>query len=126
MILTFPANTAHLEMLGEFIKSLCAEHSRLMAIELAVTEIVVNAIKHGGASFCIVSVNNEGDLYMVIEDNGKAFNPLDPPTLPLNELREGGYGLAIVQQVTDHMHYERSNNHNKLTLKFRNAPNLGG
>ena len=126
MILSFPANTAHLEMLGEFIKSLCAEHSKLMAIELAVTEVVVNAIKHGGASFCTVSANNEEDCCLVIEDDGKAFNPLESVALPLNELRGGGYGLAIVQQVTSNMHYERNNNHNKLVLKFKNTPNFGG
>ncbi len=128
MILSFPANTSHLEKLGEFLKSLCGGHPKLMAIELAVTEIVVNAIKHGEASFCTVKVTDKRDTcYIVVEDNGAAFNPLESSILPLGELRGGGYGIAIVQQVTDHLCYNYSHKYNKLTLKFRNSlTNSGG
>ncbi len=102
-------------------------HSKLMAIELAVSEVVINAIKHGGATSCKVSFANERDLYCImVEDNGTPFNPLEPTVLPLGELRGGGYGLAIVQQVTDHLCYEHNNKSNKLTLKFRNTPHTGG
>lgn len=143
MTLCFSTKTIYLEKLGEFLKSLCPTHPKLVAIELAVTEIVVNVIKHSGASFCKVSVcseklnqtlnnqksstipNKEVLCEVIVEDNGTAFNPLQFSLLALGELRKGGYGLAIVQQVTDDLSYEREDNNNKLILRFNNTASIG-
>jgi len=61
--------------------------SHLYAITL---EAVTNAIKHGGASEIVIELSGKDSRYqLVIEDNGKGFDP--------TSTQNGGMGLRIMQ-----------------------------
>lgn len=84
-------------------------------IELALDEIVSNAIMHGYSVNCpgkIVikaAVFDEG-LIITTQESGKDFNPfsVEDPRLdvPLTERKIGGLGIYIVKQIMDEIYFE--------------------
>ena len=115
----FPAKTEYLADLGGFLQRHCQQSDKIAIVELATTEIVVNAINHGQASYYEVYINaSNNDLEIIIIDDGLEFNPLQPTGLKLGELREGGYGLAIVQQIAQSCSYQRQAHHNYFRMVF--------
>lgn len=103
-----------------------------MQIALVVEELVVNAASYGGRApgegWVEVRIDavTEG-LRIVIEDNGKAFDPLSvsvPDTeLDLDSRAIGGLGVHFVRELTDQQSYERAGEINRITLfKRRPAP----
>ena len=117
--LSFPADTAYLTDLGLFIRAVCHRHSELVLIELTVTEMITNAIRHAHATACKVTVLQTGTHYhIVVCDNGQAFNPLLANPQPLGQLQEGGYGLAILHTTTETLNYVYETGWNQLTLSF--------
>ena len=72
-------------------------------VELLVTELVTNAIRHagvGGAGWVAVELRVSPDLVRVeVVDPGRGF---DPHTLPgAGEERGSGWGLFLVDQLSD-------------------------
>ena len=95
-------------------------------VELAVSEICTNIIKHayagetGDISGRIVLTNLS--IQIDIYDQGNSFNPnaVPPPISDPMDPAEGGYGLHIVRQIMDIAEYEadaQQGNHWKL-LKY--------
>ena len=99
---TFRAQTAQLESLSRFLQ----QHQLDTLVELGVTEIVTNAILHGNASCIRVGVDRATNHIWVL-DNGQSFSPLEAEARPMGELREGGYGMAIIHKVFQNLSYCR-------------------
>lgn len=124
--ISLPADTAELETLAKFIETHC-HHSKRILIELALIEVVVNAIEHGEASYFDVEIEDVINSYEItIKDDGKAFNPAAEQALPMGELREGGYGLGLIQQLSTNSHHSYENGKNTLTLEFEKELNHVG
>ncbi len=123
---SFSADTSELEALGKFIEAHC-QHSKRILIELALIEVVVNAIEHGQASYFDVEIEDAANAFKItINDDGKAFNPAAEEALPMGELREGGYGLGLIQQLSTSSSHSYENGKNKLTLEFEKEFNHVG
>jgi len=101
-------------------------HNELqLDILLVLEELVANIISYAfddNAEHKIVirlAVNNK-TLAVKIEDDGKAFNPLDYPTpditKPLEQRKAGGLGIFFVKELMDSIEYERKENKNILTI----------
>jgi len=98
----------------------------VMAINLVLDEVVTNVIDHGfegiaGEPEIRLTMTLEGDQLMIrVEDNGKAFDPLQaaPPDLdlPLEERPVGGLGIHIVRSVMNTVEYDRRGGRNLLTM----------
>lgn len=117
--LAFKADTSELAALGAFIRKHCQGHPQISLIELAVTEVVVNALKHGAAKHCRVSVEKTPSSFEVdVEDDGLAFDISQAVPKPMGELREHGYGLGIIHHVTQRLEYSRDDGWGCLTLSF--------
>jgi anti-sigma regulatory factor (Ser/Thr protein kinase) len=82
---------------------------RVMAVELAVTEGLTNAIRHGCGGDpskqvqCCVSCEEPGDLVVVIRDPGPGFDrsAIANPLSPENLLKPGGRGVFLINQLMD-------------------------
>lgn len=126
----FPAKTALLEQVQEFVGSHLPEDCPVktqMQLDLVVEEIFVNIASYAYAS-------GEGTVTVRVErsdapaaltisflDRGVAFDPLakeDPDVSALAEDRGiGGLGIFLTKQLMDELCYQRLDGQNILTLR---------
>ncbi|GAA5436049.1 serine/threonine-protein phosphatase (plasmid) [Deinococcus aquaticus] len=116
-----PGDLADLPLIGDALReALPATHPALMPAELAVTELVVNAIRHGGATRVDLRVHASGDdALLTLTDNGSPFDPTRQDERSAGELREHGYGLLIARRCSREWHYARKGALNRQTLRLR-------
>ncbi len=116
--------------LAEFLDDEGVSKSTAHRVKLVVEELVVNVIQHAfddGAPHAIlldVRTDPQGVAIMV-EDDGKRFDPTIAAAPPLKELLEsgksGGLGVAIIRKVTRELKYERTDNKNRVRAYVENA-----
>ncbi len=90
--------------------------SQINRIELAVDEACVNVIQHayaqGKDGYLEVRVRGEPGCRLVVTliDQGEPFDPAlartYDPSQPLDESREGGFGLYLMRQIMDDLRFE--------------------
>jgi anti-sigma regulatory factor (Ser/Thr protein kinase) len=97
-------------------------------VNLALDELITNLIKHGyddhdRHDISVRLALTSPDLVVELEDDGRAFNPLDvqPPNLQLglDDRPIGGLGIHFVRSVMTSVEYRRAGGHNILTLRKR-------
>jgi len=81
-------------------------------LALAVTEVCTNVVRHGYQGKASGDIELEltlegGAVRVCILDTAAPYQPPTRPQEPTGELAEGGYGLALIHNVVDHVHYER-------------------
>ncbi|GGS01399.1 ATP-binding SpoIIE family protein phosphatase [Deinococcus sedimenti] len=120
-----PGDLQALATLSEALReAVPPDHPALMPAELAVTELFVNAVRHGGAREVTLRAHTSGDdILVTLSDDGQPFDPRQQTLGAGGELREHGYGLLIVQRCAREWHYVRKQHLNRQTLRLR-APTL--
>jgi len=121
---------AELERVSHVIEAFGAAHGvgpkAIFQLNLALDEILTNVISYaftdGAAHDILMRIAlSAGEITLEIEDDGRAFNPLDiaPPALdaPLAERSIGGLGMHLVRQAVDGLAYRRERGKNVLVLK---------
>ncbi|MDP8262832.1 MAG: ATP-binding protein [Candidatus Ancaeobacter aquaticus] len=118
-----------INVLTEKLHAFCVKHHILENFEhdinLAVEEIVVNAITYGYSDeekhnivIKLKTVNSE--ICIIVEDDGNPFDPLtveSPDVHKKLEDRElGGYGIHFVKNIMDNLSYRRKDNKNILSM----------
>lgn len=103
----------------------CGEENR-DKIELASEEIVTNIVSYAYPEFegsMTVECGYDApakSVYVLFEDQGIPFNPLDrelpPMELPFDERPVGGLGIYLVMQSVDRIEYWRHENRNHLKI----------
>ena len=114
-----------------FAKNLGLGAGEIYRINLALDELITNTIEHGfpgrqEEADIVVAVRNEGETIVVrYEDNGPEFDPLQAAAqdteLALEERPIGGLGLQLIASTFENMSYERSDERNVTTLRYRRA-----
>jgi len=112
-----------------FVEEFCRENGLgedlARRIDIILEELMVNAIRHGGlegeAEAIEVALGLEGPvLRLVYEDRGRPFDPLavHPPDFdaPPDRWPIGRLGVQLVRRLLDDARYERTGDHNRLTL----------
>ena len=128
--LVLPNDLASLPKLGEFLTDAGTrfgwDEDVGYQLNLAVEEIVANAILHGqrelGAHEISVTMRVEqGWVIITVEDDGVPFNPLDVPPADINAALEnrriGGLGMHLVRAVIPSLSYSREGDRNRLVMK---------
>lgn len=121
---------SEIERIPEFLEELTEEflftEELGFQINLALEELVVNIISYGyqeqRESEIHISFHQEdGRLRIVLQDDARAFNPLEVPEpdleVSLEDRKIGGLGVFLVRKLFDHLSYERQGEHNVLTLE---------
>jgi anti-sigma regulatory factor (Ser/Thr protein kinase) len=132
--LILPADLAQLEHLSAWIDEMCALHSvpddAHYHLNVALEEVVINAIKHGSCDAredaIRVTMTLDGDeVRVTISDTGTPFNPLDmpPPDLSGDIAARpiGGLGIHLVRSLMNSVRYERRDGRNWLYLVKRTS-----
>ncbi|MBN1991813.1 MAG: SpoIIE family protein phosphatase [Anaerolineae bacterium] len=119
---SYPADVKYLGDISQTVSAACQELPALPVspnaddfiylVELAISEICTNIIKHayarkdGQIKGQITLLNN--GLQLDLYDTGESFDPtvIPPPNSDPHRLEEGGYGLHIVRQIMDVVSYD--------------------
>jgi len=105
----------------------CLHRERISQIELAVTEVVTNVIRHAyeGASDRTIYIAGQvrnGVLSLTFYDRGKRFDPASVPPPCFDGSKSGGFGVYIISQIADEIDYSRDETgRNRTCLKIRLA-----
>ena len=100
----------------------------IFSVNLALDEVVTNIIRYahddGRQHPIVVRLTLEpGVLTAEVEDDGRAFNPLEAPAPDLHASIEdrpiGGLGIHLVRSVMTSVEYRREDGRNLLTMKKR-------
>jgi len=119
------------ERLEEFGKACGLAPDDVASVNLAIDELVSNVINYafddGKVHQIQLTVTVEGDLLTLsIDDEGKAFNPLEVPMpdldQPIEQRPVGGLGIFLVKSIADTLAYRREDGHNILTLTRTLSP----
>lgn len=105
---------------GELSLPLPLATSLNLAMEEAVSNVILYAYPNKGNTLKIEAETNCGELTFKVIDSGVPFDPTlqtDPDiTLPADERPVGGLGIFLVRQIMDKVAYERINEKNVLIL----------
>ena len=100
------------------------------AVDLALEEHLTNVLRYAYEDDLTHEIRVRVDLdrgYLVVEveDDGKAFNPLQIPeadtSAPLETRPIGGLGVHLIRRFMDDVDYRREGNKNVLRLRKRLA-----
>lgn len=98
------------------------EHQEVGAIEVAATEAIVNAIRHGNGNDLTKQVRiayriDEKEFVLRVEDQGPGFDRADilDSTLHENLSRPCGRGLLLMKHLMSHVEYNERGN--QITLR---------
>jgi serine/threonine-protein kinase RsbW len=129
-ILTLKNDLSDLEQLHSFLdeirKRLSISKKCLFETNLALEEVFSNILSYGFNNhtdhFIKITVTAaQGVLNILVEDDGKPFNPLEAkePNLQydLEKCAPGGLGTHLVKHLMDDIRYKRYQNRNVLTIR---------
>ena len=95
-------------------------------IYLCISEVVVNAIKHGNRNdydkivSIVVECGDEG-INIQIEDEGEGFDMknVEDPTLKANVYKESGRGIFIIKNLSNEMEYNEKGNRVQIKMECK-------
>lgn len=125
-----PCEIAALDALAGFLEGFAAEQgidpTTILHLNLALDELVTNAVIHGGCSSPLhLCVSRHGDVVRAeLVDRGRRFDPFrDAPApdldAPLEERRIGGLGVHLVKKSMDLVDYEWKDGANRVRIERR-------
>jgi serine/threonine-protein kinase RsbW len=132
MSVTLVNDRSEVERLGRLVEAFGEEQGlaadAIFAVNLALDEVVTNIIRYahddGRQHSILVRLALEQDaLIAEVEDDGRAFNPLDAPVPDIGAGIEdrpiGGLGIHLVRSVMSAVEYRREDGRNVLTIRKR-------
>jgi anti-sigma regulatory factor (Ser/Thr protein kinase) len=124
-MLQLQPSLAELHHLGPWLREELAGHpieDQVAGIELGVHELLTNIVEHGQpAASTTVDLQCRVDdvgAHFVITDHGSEVEPDDIPRPDPDKPQVRGYGLMIIEQLTDIFDVERHDDTNTWTLRF--------
>jgi len=137
-VLTLPNDLNRMHELVEFATNFAVRHDvpsreryRLLVI---LDELFSNIVRYGyppeacGSITFYLSCNGD-QLEVVVEDNGRPFDPLSVPEphfdRPADARPTGGLGIHLVRSLVDNAQYSRRKGANRLVLTQRLSPAPG-
>jgi anti-sigma regulatory factor (Ser/Thr protein kinase) len=131
IVLKLKNDLGEITRLTEELEGFCERNGvssgSLMALNLALEEIVTNVISYGfdggEHEIDLELLLADGSVQATVADDGKAYDPLqreDPDVdAPIEERRVGGLGVLLVKRLMDHVTYARTGGRNVLTIRKR-------
>ena len=111
---------------GRFLDPHGLSARTLHRADVIVEELVSNLVRHGEgvrAIFLPASVR-EGEVELVVEDDGEPFNPFErPKPAPFTTLEDaelGGLGILLVSRFSSSAEYQRAGDRNRVTVRVAN------
>ncbi|MDQ1680371.1 MAG: serine/threonine-protein kinase RsbW [Frankiaceae bacterium] len=122
---TLPGVRQAVEAFEQFGRTNELPHGAVWRFLLALDEILSNSIRHGGGRQAIELTFSIDEAIVAVEivDAADAFNPLLAPAPDtgggLDERQPGGLGIFLVRELMDDTRYERRDERNHFTMRWR-------
>ena len=130
---TLDNDQSEIEKLSRLVEAFGEVHGlprqAIFSVNLALDEVVTNIIRYAyndnGLPHPIVVrlAFEEGVLAAQVEDDGRAFNPLEAPAPDIDATIEerpiGGLGIHLVRSMMDSVEYRRDDGRNVFIMKKR-------
>ena len=134
--LTIPSDTRYLKVLRSVVESVARlygfDENDVQSVQLASNEACANIIEHSYGSKRIGPIYLtlrvfRGRLQLDLEDEGKPVEPDDLQPRPLEDVRPGGLGLHLIQNLMDEVKFDtkRKNRNRLILIKERKKTNGG-
>lgn len=104
------------------------EADKISQSGVIISEAILNALEHSQAEIeeikVDISINPLEEISLEVKDYGQGFDMNSLPTLPepetMEKLRKRGWGLTIMQQLSDHfeIHSNESGTAVKMIIKL--------
>jgi serine/threonine-protein kinase RsbW len=107
-----------------YLRPFDIDQQALNRLEVVLEELLSNVARHSdGVDLLTIEADfADGAIWLAIEDNGAAFNPLDapdpPPFTTLEEAKIGGQGVPLIRRLSNDATYERVGKNNRLTASI--------
>jgi anti-sigma regulatory factor (Ser/Thr protein kinase) len=90
--------------------------SRIADLRLVISEVITNAVRHGGAGEMVVAVTPKpGYLCVQVTDTGDGFAPRPRAFEPDDD---GGFGLFLVERLTRRWGLTREDSNTRVWFEF--------
>jgi anti-sigma regulatory factor (Ser/Thr protein kinase) len=90
--------------------------ARLADLRLVISEVITNAVRHGGSGEMLVAVTpKQGYLCVQVTDTGDGFAPRPRAFEPDDD---GGFGLFLVERLTRRWGLTRENSNTRVWFEF--------
>ena len=135
LTVSFKNQLAEIERLGEVLTTFAEQQAWppkfLFETNIALEELLTNVILYAYGDdrehdITLRLSDDAEELAVELEDEGRAFNPLDNPdpdvTLQLEEREVGGLGIFLVRKFMTDLVYQRAEGKNRMGLKKKHAP----
>jgi anti-sigma regulatory factor (Ser/Thr protein kinase) len=113
-----PASVPQARRLACAVAEAYLDETQFKAFELAVTEVMSNAVRHGGEQrepIRLAVTPKDGYMCVQVTDSGPGLVPR-PGALEADD--EGGFGLFIVEQLTRRWGVTRENNKTRVWFEL--------
>jgi anti-sigma regulatory factor (Ser/Thr protein kinase) len=92
------------------------EHPRLADLRLVISEVITNAVRHGGDGELVVAVTPKPEFLCVqVTDTGDGFAPR-PRAYGPDE--DGGFGLFLIERLTRRWGLTREDDNTRVWFEF--------
>lgn len=90
--------------------------SRIADLRLVISEVITNAVRHGGSGDMLVAVTpKQGYLCVQVTDTGDGFAPRPRAFEPDDD---GGFGLFLVERLTRRWGLTREDSNTRVWFEF--------
>ena len=92
------------------------DDGRIADLRLVISEVITNAVRHGGTGDMLVAVTpKQGYLCVQVTDTGDGFAPRPRAFEPDDD---GGFGLFLVERLTRRWGLTRENSNTRVWFEF--------
>ena len=113
-----------LEGLDRLARHLGIADEKIGEAKIAVTEAIINALEHSGATTPMVKVEfhmTPEELTILVRDFGKGFEPasIEDPNIEskMGSKHKRGWGLKLMKSLADDFQIESGSRGTKITIK---------
>jgi anti-sigma regulatory factor (Ser/Thr protein kinase) len=116
---TFPAAAQSVSHARERVVALAepfVDDGRIGDLRLVISEVITNAVRHGGEGDMVVAVTpKQGYLCVQVTDTGEGFAPRPRAYSPDED---GGFGLFLIERLTRRWGLTRENSNTRVWFEF--------
>jgi anti-sigma regulatory factor (Ser/Thr protein kinase) len=95
--------------------------ARIADLRLVISEVITNAVRHGGEGDMVVAVTpKHGYLCVQVTDTGDGFAPRPRAFEPDDD--DGGFGLFLVERLTRRWGLTREDDNTRVWFEFDFEP----